>query len=194
VSLAGLRPRLVAVWSLLLGLVAVVIVIEYTPVLGRRAAVTTSDQRLLVPLPVDQLGAVEIADAGTLHRFERDPARGWFYHGTHTRTEDAHDHAVDPAAARGIQDVLAAFGRARIERQLARETGKDPYGVTTPRILILLYRSNEPQPFVQYAVGDVAPDTVSRYVEIVGGRGVVTIPTYQIENLLTLIPSGVRAR
>ena len=190
---ARLRPRLVAVWLLLAGLVAVVVVIEYTDAVGRgSAAVTARDSRLLVPAPVDQLGALEIADAGTLHRFERDAASGWFYHGAHTRTEGAHSHPADPAAAQRIEKVLAAFCRTRIERQLARGTGQDAYGVTTPRILILVYRSSESQPFVQYAVGDVAPDTVSRYVEIVGGLGVVTIPTYQIDNLLTLIPDAGR--
>jgi len=190
---AGLRPRLVAVWLLLAGLVTVVLAIEYIDAVGRRsAAVTANDSRLLVPAPVGQLGALEIADAGTLHRFERDAAGGWFYHGSHTRTESAHTHPADPAAAQRIEKVLLAFARARIERQLARGTGQDAYGVTNPRILILLYRSNESQPFVQYAVGDVAPDTVSRYVEIVGRPGVVTIPTYQIDTLLTLIPDARR--
>lgn len=38
-----------------------------------------------------------------------------------------------------------------------------------------------------YAVGHVAPDTVSRYVMTVDSSAVVTIPNYQIENLLALI-------
>ena len=57
--------------------------IEYADVVarGRRAARPTP--RLLLPVPVDQLGAIEVADAGTLHRFERDAAGAWFYHGAH---------------------------------------------------------------------------------------------------------------
>jgi hypothetical protein len=56
--------------------------------------------------------------------------------------------------------------------------------------VILLYRPSATQPLVQYAVGDVAPDTVSRYVDVVGAAsGVVTIPNYQIDNLLALIDS-----
>jgi hypothetical protein len=39
----------------------------------------------------------------------------------------------------------------------------------------------------QFAVGDVAPDGLSRYVLPVGGKYVVTIANYQIENLLGLI-------
>ena len=40
---------------------------------------------------------------------------------------------------------------------------------------------------MQYAVGHVAPDTVSRYVTVVGHPVVVTIPAYQIDNLRELI-------
>jgi hypothetical protein len=36
-------------------------------------------------------------------------------------------------------------------------------------------------------VGHVAPDTVSRYVMVVGSPAVVTIPKYQIDNLLDLV-------
>ncbi len=105
----------------------------------------------------------------------------------HTRSEGAHTHAVDPAAAQRIERALAGFGRTRIERQFARAKDLKAYGLATPRTVILIYRPSEAQPLVQYAVGDLAPDTVSRYVEVVGGPDVVTIPNYQIENLLTLI-------
>jgi hypothetical protein len=44
-----------------------------------------------------------------------------------------------------------------------------------------------PQPLAQYAVGDVAPDGLSRYVLQVGSASVVTIADYQITNLLDLI-------
>jgi hypothetical protein len=87
---------------------------------------------------------------------------------------------------------MAAFGRTRIERQLARDREAGAYGVTAPRIVILAYRRQESQPLVQYAVGDVAPDGVSRYVDVVGGPGIVTIPGYQIDNLLALI-DGVKS-
>ena len=50
-----------------------------------------------------------------------------------------------------------------------------------------MYRPGQSQPLVQYAVGHVAPDTVSRYVTAVGHPVVVTIPAYQIDNLRELI-------
>lgn len=180
--------RVVAVWSLLAALVVLVVVIEYIDARApRRGRGGDADARLLLPVPVDRLGALEVADAGTLHRFERDAAGVWFYHGVHGRAEGAHTHAVDPVAAPRIEAALAGFGRTRIERQLARPKDLQVYGLATPRTVILVYRPGEAQPLVQYAVGDVAPDTVSRYVEVVGSPDVVTIPSYQIENLLTLI-------
>jgi hypothetical protein len=63
------------------------------------------------------------------------------------------------------------------------------YGLTSPRLLILVYRANERQPLAQYAVGDVAADGLSRYVDAVGGAGVVTIPGYQVDNLVALVES-----
>src|SRR5207249_1038697 len=115
VSVARLRPRLVAVWVLLVALVGVVAVIEYRDA-RRSGRGSTGDPRLLLPVPVDQLGAIELAEAGTLHRFERDPAGAWFYHGAHARSEGTHTHAVDPSAAGRIERALLAFGRTRIER------------------------------------------------------------------------------
>ena len=54
-------------------------------------------------------------------------------------------------------------------------------------MVILVYRKDDAQPVAQYAVGDVAPDGLSRYVLRVGSASVVTIANYQITNLLDLI-------
>lgn len=187
-SVSRRRTQLVAVWALLAALVGMIVVIEHTDLVRPRPGrASTADPRLLLPVPVEQLGAIEVAHAGTLHRFARDATGAWFYHGVHTATEGPHAHTVDPAMARRIEQAFLAFGRTRIERQLPRDQDARAYGVTTPRILILVYRPNESQPLVQYAVGDIAPDTASRYVEAVGGSGVVTIPNYQIDNLLSLL-------
>ena len=56
---------------------------------------------------------------------------------------------------------------------------------------ILVYRSHSMQPLAQYAVGDIAPDTLSRYVRIVGSSAMATIPNYQIDHLLALIADVV---
>jgi hypothetical protein len=187
-SPARRRPALVAVWLLLVMLVGAIAVIEYT---DRRRARSGSagepDARSLLSVPVDRLGAIEVAESGRLHRFERDASGTWFYHGVHTGGTGAHTHTADPVLAERIERTVAAFGRTRIERDFALDREGAVYGVTTPEILVLVYRPNQAQPLAQYAVGHVAPDTVSQYVMLVGRPVVLTIPKYQIDNLLELI-------
>lgn len=183
-----LRRGLVVVWLLLGVLIVAIVVTEYRD--RRRLASSDSgatDAQALLPVPVDQLGAIEIADRGRLHRFERDAAGAWFYHGEHSGSAADHTHASDPAGAARIERAFAALGRARIERRFPSKGAGAAYGVATPEILILAYRPQEAQPLVQLAVGHVAPDTVSRYVMLVGAPEVFTIPKYQIDNLLALI-------
>jgi hypothetical protein len=180
--------RFVVVWLLLAVLAAVIGALEYGDHRRETSGSTQeTDARLLLSAAVDELGAVEIADRGRLHRFERDATGAWFYHGIHTEATAAHTHTPDPALAERIARTFAAFGRARIERQFPLDRDAGVYGVTTPEVVVLAYRRGQSQPLTQYAVGHVAPDTVSRYVMVVGSPGVVTIPKYQIDNLLDLV-------
>ena len=186
------RPRvrrgLVVVWLLLALLIAAIVAIEYSDRRPRASGGAGAvDGQSLLPVPVDQLGAVEIADRGRLHRFERDGAGAWFYHGERSAAAADHAHTSDPAGAARIERAFAAFGRARIERRFPLKGAGAAYGVAAPDVLILAYRSKESQPLVQLAVGHVAPDTVSRYVMLVGTPAVLTVPKYQIDNLLALI-------
>jgi hypothetical protein len=178
--------RVAVVWGCLAALLVAIGALEWVDHRRAQTGAAEADARRLVPVPVDQLGAMEVADAGRLHRFERGPDGAWFYHGVHTAAEASHEHAPDPALAERIERAVAAFGRARVERSFATGKGAPDYGVTAPEVLVLLYRARESQPLVQYAVGHVAPDTVSRYVMVVGRPGVVTIPSYQVDNLLAL--------
>lgn len=190
-SVGGRHTRLLVVWLLLAVLMGVIMVIERTDLVGplpRRDGHIGSGSRALLPVPVAQLSAVEVVHAGRRHRFERDAAGAWFYHHVHSDDTGAQEqHHAEPAVAKRIADAFAAFGRTRIERQFVLEMQAKDYGVTTPGMLILVYRSNDMQPLAQYAVGDIAPDTLSRYVQVVGSSAVATIPNYQIDNLLTLI-------
>jgi hypothetical protein len=189
VSIGGIRPRLVVVWGLLLLLVIAIAAIEIKDRAQSSTAETEQvrDPRMLLPVSVSELGAVEIAHNGTLHRFERDAGGVWFYHGVHTPAQGAHGHQADPAVAKRIDSAFTALGRAHLERQFPLDRGVKEYGLTTPQLVILLYRPKQTQPLAQFAVGDVAPDTYSRYIMTVGRASVGTIPNYQIENLLGLI-------
>jgi hypothetical protein len=205
-SASGKRFRLLAVWLLLAGLVGAIVVIERTDLVRPQPSHDghgSSAARLLLPVPVQQLGAIEVVHSWILHRFERDAAGVWFYH-VHSHgaaAAEGHSHDTDPAVAARLEEAFAAFGRTRLERQFALKTDARDYGVTRPEMLIMVYRPNDLQPLAQYAIGDLAPDMLSRYVLIVGSAAVVTIPNYQIDNLLGLIeavagkaPSGRATR
>jgi hypothetical protein len=191
---AGRGRRLLVVWSLAAALAVVIGAIQY---LDHRRAVSATgghaDGRRLLPVPTEQLDALEIADAGRLHRFERDATGTWFYHGVHAATEVAHTHASDPTLAESIERAVEAFGRTRIERDFALERNGAAYGVATPEVVVLVYGARQSQPLAQYAVGHVAPDAVSRYVLVVGQPVVATIPNYQIDNLLALVRTASAA-
>lgn len=187
-STGVLRPRLIVVWVVLLALAGVIVTIE----LRDRPAdpsfeEAASRERMLLPVAVEQLGAIELAYAGTLHRFERDEAGNWFYHGMHSGKEAVHGHQADPAMAVRIEQALAVLGRARIERQMEVGARGNEYGLASPQLLILAYRPKEALPLVQYVVGDIAPDQLSRYLQAAGSPAVITVANYQIDNLLSLI-------
>ena len=181
-------------WSLAAALAVVIGAVQY---LDHRRAVSATgghaDGRRLLPVPTEQLGALEIADAGRLHRFERDATGTWFYHGVHAAREAAHTHASDPTLAASIERAVEAFGRTRIERDFALERNGAAYGVASPEVVVLVYGARQSQPLAQFAVGHVAPDAVSRYVLVVGQPVVATIPNYQIDNLLALVRTASAA-
>jgi hypothetical protein len=190
-SAGSKRFRLLAVWLLLGLLVGAIVLVERTNLIGPKpqlASHGSTAARLLLQVPVEQLGAIEIIHGRALHRFERDAAGAWFYHahGAEAGPENNHRHHTDAALAERIAEAFAVFGRTRLERQFTMRTPHD-YGVAAPELLILVYRPDDLQPLAQYAIGDIAPDTLSRYVLVVGSPAVSTIPNYQVDNMLALI-------
>jgi Domain of unknown function (DUF4340) len=188
VTAARGRRRLAIVWLVLAALVASIVVLEYRE--RWTSGSVGDDSRNLLAAPLDQLGAIEIADRGRLHRFERAASGAWFYHGMHAAGAAEHTHTADPELAERIARAFAALARTRIEREFSLERDGAAYGVTTPDVLLLVYRPGDAQPLAQYAVGHVAPDTASRYVMRVGRPVVMTIPSYQIDNLLSLVQAA----
>jgi hypothetical protein len=183
----GRHRKLIAVWVVLAALVVAIVLIERHDRMPSTVPETGRDERLLLPVAIEDLGALEVAHNGTLHRFERDATGTWFYHGVHSAAEQQHAHNPDPVTAARIEKALAGLGRARMERQFPFNAQADEFGVTRPEIFIMAYRPKDPQPVSRYAVGTVAPDKVSRYVLPVGSTWVVTIAEFQIENLMSLI-------
>jgi hypothetical protein len=150
-----------------------------------------SQPRMLLPVPVDQLSAVEIAYDDNIHRFDRDAAGAWFYHAHVAKPgpegESGHSHQTDQALAEFIAEKFTQFARTRMERDIARGGTGEAYGLERPFMLINIYGADPLQPLARYMVGDVAPDTVSRYVMVSDAQVVITIPDFHIDNLIDLI-------
>lgn len=178
--------RAAAIWIILAALLAVAVFLELDDRSAESGADVPTGPPMLLPAPIEEIGAIEIAVEGILHRFARDDEGAWFYHGVHAGPQGAHEHVPDPAMSEKIGKSLNGLGRARIERRV--EMGaEDRFGVSRPEMIILIYLSNQIEPRMQYAVGDIGTDELSRYVHIVGTPEVVMIPDYQIRNLRDLI-------
>lgn len=183
------RRKLAALWLLLAALAVVIFLIERNDRIASAPTGEGRDERLLIPVTIAELGAIEIAHKGTVHRFERDATGSWFYHGVHRPSEQQHAHNTDPQIAARVEKAFAGLGRARMERQFPLNIQADEFGVTRPEMFIMVYRPQQMEPLARYAVGTVAPDKLSRYVLPIGSTWVVTIADYQIDNLLSLIQS-----
>lgn len=166
--------RLLTVWALLAALIGVIVALELAESPGEGHA--AEEPAWLLPAPLEKIGAIEIGHAGRLHRFERGGDGQWHRSGK-----------PDPKAARRIDEALAAFARTRTERRVPYDAKSAQYGVTAPGTVVVLYPLASGEPLARYAIGDVAPDTLSRYVHRAGSAEVVTIPGYQVDNLLLLL-------
>ena len=198
-----MNRRLVVVWLVFVALVGAVVVIERAELMApeedehghggheEHGEHEEDEVRMLMPAPLAELTALEVGFDGALHRFERDVDGVWFYHTHEPGAEPAenHEHRADAAFTQRIDLALAAFGRTRIERDFELARDAETYGIASPDMIILVYGSENPEPLAQYTIGDLAPDTFSRYVQAAGHDEVVTIPDYQITNLRDLISS-----
>ncbi len=151
------------------------------------SAMSVRETKRLLPLPIEQIGVVEVMQKGTMHRFERASNGQWFYHGIHDASQAGHEHRIDAAQADAIATALTGFGRMQREQQIPLKGDSDEYGIARPDIFIIVYRSGAEAPLARYAAGNVTPDGYSRYLLPVGGAEIVTVPEFHITNLLGLI-------
>lgn len=189
-----MRFRFGIVWLLLLVLVGGIVWAEQS---GYFASLNRVDEhghivtpaRMLLPVAVDQLSAVEVSIADVPHRFERDNAGAWFYHAhaNEAAENEPHEHVADPAQAALIDQALGVLGRTRIAREVGTGAQGENYGVTQPNMIISVFADGQTRPVGRYMVGDLEPDELRRYVLIFGAFSIVTIPNYQVENLRQLV-------
>lgn len=190
---SGLRPRVVVTWLLLIGLIGAIAWIKYQ---DRAAAPVVDDAaqaknaRMLLPMSINEVGALEIFYAGTLHRFERDKAGFWFYHahGAAKAADATHAHQTDSAQATLIGTAFSGLSRTHMEREFPLGNEAE-YGLNAPEMFVLLYGLDTAQLLEKITVGTLAPDGLSRYVSSNLYAKVVSIANYQIENLQNLLKS-----
>ena len=80
------------------------------------------DEKWLFPIPLEDVGAIEVMRKGQLHRFEKDEKGTWFYHGQQdgpNATE--HAHRADPRA-----ETLHRPDRGRLRPALAGGAAGQP--------------------------------------------------------------------
>ena len=181
------RSKLIIIWITVLALAALIFVKERQ--LAKSEEEPDSNRpKWLIPIALEEIGAIEVMRKGQLHRFERDDKGIWFYHGQQDVANAAeHAHRADPLAANTIAQAVAMFSRTRKEQPIPLQPGKDEYGVSRPDILIMVYSPKKSEPVARFSVGIVSPNGYSRYVLAVGANEAVTIPEYQITNLMAMI-------
>jgi len=131
--------------------------------------------------------AVEYLHRGNRVRFERDAAGLWFRHDAVAGEAADHAHHSDPAAAERIGTVLAVFSRARVERSLPSDPARlAGFGLVNPALIVLVH-GRDGRVLQTLELGDVAPDGLSRYVQVPQTRQVHTIPDYHATALLSLL-------
>ena len=186
------RRRTLLVWGVLLLLVGTIAAVEYRERTRPTNELDEFVARALVPVASSsQIGVVEVFYQGILHRFERDDSGAWFYHGHGAESASGvHAHLADPRLSPAIEKAFLGLSRARMERQFPRGPLEKDYGTAAPEMFVMLYPPKELKPLARIAVGRVAPDGISRYVLPDGSRFVVTIPDYQIQNLLALLKTA----
>lgn len=137
-----------------------------------QAVVEARDSRWLVPVAVEEIGAIEIILEGKSHRFERDKQGAWFFHQQHADNPQLNVHNAD---AKQVETITMAFNmltRAQREQKIPYEDkcnslggntahprhngpeaakpvcinpSADEYGVGMPGVLVIGYRPNELQ-------------------------------------------------
>ncbi|MFQ5785405.1 MAG: hypothetical protein ACE5H8_11370 [Alphaproteobacteria bacterium] len=158
--------------------------------------------KMLIPFSLKKASAIDIIVRGNAHRFQRDGENRWYLpkhvhaapkpEGAKTGAAQVdvakRAYRADPARASRISKAFEMFGRARVERVVARGTfDRDKYGLVLPEIIVNIFTENRAAPALTLLVGDLAPDLLSRYVRVVERQTLVTIPNYHITNLFQLL-------
>ncbi len=155
---------------------------EWQAVLDGHRSDEAPAPRLLVPLAIDDVAAVEIYARDKAYRFERDPTGAWLLH-WHAPGEDPNTvHRADPAQSGRIATALAAFSQTRILATVASGAPGDTYGLVDPAAIIILFTQDKARPPLDFTVGNLAD--LGRYLQLPDHKEIVAVPDDQIKSLI----------
>ena len=147
--------------------------------------------KLLLPVSMAQVWAVEILTHSALYRFERDPAGLWFHHiGHHVHLPGGLVHHANPTLAPLIEAELAALDRlptARIVAQHPDPAELASVGLEHPATMLLLYSRDTAGPVARIEFGNSAGDGPDRYARIQQSDALVISPDDVAQHLTTLL-------
>jgi hypothetical protein len=158
---------------------------------GEATAAARYSAKLLLPVSLEQIWAIEVAFEGKLHRLERDGNGNWFLHvGQHTHSGNSPAHVADPTQARVIANALEAFDQTQIESLVMHHAGPEQIeqcGLSRPVIIALVYARDSSSPLARIEIGNAAADAFGRYVRLAATGDVVTIAAYESARLIELL-------
>ena len=173
----------ILVWAILGVLITIIIALP-TGKPKKHIHSSSLNPNFLIPGNVESIGALEIILSGETHRFERTNTDEWIYHNDHQGHHNTHHHKKTENSEK-IAYALTGFGRIRKERNFDFSFS-DEYGVINPNIYLIIYaKPSDSEPSMRISVGDLAPDTVSRYISV--NSRIFTIADFHIENITNLI-------
>lgn len=155
---------------------------EWQAVLDGRHPDEAPAPRLLVPLPIGDVAAVEIYAGDKAYRFERDPSGAWLLHRHAPGTDPNAVHKADPAQSQRIAQALAAFSQTRIEAAVTSGASGDAYGLVDPAAIIILFTQDKARPPLDFTVGKLGD--VGRYLQLPDHKEIVAVPDDQITSLI----------
>ena len=96
------RSRAAIIWSVLAIFLVVIAVLEFGDRSKQATTVSPEAPKMLMPAPLEEIAAIEIAVDGNLHRFSRDDQNTWFYHGIHAGPQSVHESEVQEPRAQPL--------------------------------------------------------------------------------------------
>ena len=198
-SAGATRPRLLAVWLVLLALVGAIVVADRTRIFDFEPPPRTAGTSVFQFTEAD-LGSVEVLYKGQFAALMRDPGGQWFQHdASHSHSGAAvgadapagETHGADPARAATIAEQVAVTARMIADRRVTPERGLESYGLDNPQTMIAFYGKavgdDVPSRLDVLYVGDLLPTQFTYYAKREGEGDLLLIPRHFVALLLRLM-------